>query len=93
MLVFDQQSLKYSTDRAKVVFIRSLQADETSAWDITLANSNSVICQSIESFTTEIQKVFDHLLQSKEASSFLFPCAQVRLFYSSDSLILLIFAF
>lgn len=69
MLVFDQQPLTYSSDRAKVAFIMSLLSGKASAWAVALVNRDSPVCNTLTSFTSEMQRVFDHPLQGKEASS------------------------
>lgn len=76
MLVFDQQPLTYSSDRSKVAFIMSLLSGKASAWAIALANSDSPVCATLKSFTSEMQRVFDHPLQGKEASSRLLSLRQ-----------------
>lgn len=75
-LVFDQQPLTYSTEKAKVAFIMSLLSGKASAWAVALVNSSSPVCNTLDSFAKEMRKVFDHPLQSKEASSRLLSLRQ-----------------
>uniref|UniRef100_A0A8C6T6L0 CCHC-type domain-containing protein n=1 Tax=Neogobius melanostomus TaxID=47308 RepID=A0A8C6T6L0_9GOBI len=76
MLVFDQQPLTYSSDRSKVAFIMSLLSGKASAWAVALSNSGSLVCNTLNSFTSELLRVFDHPLQAKEASSRLLSLRQ-----------------
>lgn len=76
MLVFEQQPLTYCNDRAKVAFIMSLLAGKASAWAVALTNSNSPHCNTLDGFISEMRKVFDHPLQTKEASNRLLSLRQ-----------------
>ncbi|KAK7933591.1 hypothetical protein WMY93_004487 [Mugilogobius chulae] len=76
MIVFNQQPLTYSTDQSKVAFIMSLLSGKASAWAVAIANSNSPACNTLDLFTAEMLKVFDHPLQGKEASNRLLSLRQ-----------------
>lgn len=76
MLVFNQQPLTYSSDSSRVAFIMSLLSGKASAWAVALSSSKSPICSTLSSFTSEMQKVFDHPLQDKEASNRLLSLRQ-----------------
>lgn len=76
MLVFDQQPLTYASERSKVAFLMSLLSGKASAWAVALANSDSLVCNTLDSFTSEMQRVFDHPLQGKEASNRLLSLRQ-----------------
>lgn len=86
MLVFDQQPLTYSTDKAKVAFIMSLLSGKASAWAVALVNSRSPVCNTLDTFANEMRRVFDHPLQSKEASSRLLSLRQGNSSVSSYSI-------
>lgn len=74
-LVFDQQPL-VKDNGAKIAFIMSLLSNKASAWAVALVESSSPVCNSLGLFTAEMRKVFDHPLQSKEASSRLLSLRQ-----------------
>lgn len=75
-LVFDQQPLTYSSDRSKIAFVCSLLFGRASAWALAMANANSPAWQSYLLFCSELRKVFDHPLQSKEAGNRLLSLRQ-----------------
>lgn len=75
-LVFDQQPQTYCSEGSKVAFVMSLLSGKASAWAVALTGSNSPLCQTLESFTSEMLRVFDHPLQSKEASGRLLSLRQ-----------------
>lgn len=76
MLVFDQQPLTYGSDRSRVAFVMSLLSGKASVWAVALANSDSPVCNTLDSFTAEMLRVFDHPLQGKEASNRLLSLRQ-----------------
>lgn len=75
-LVFEQQPLTYATDRSRIAYIVGLLSGKASEWATASWTSNSPICQSYSSFTTEMKRIFDHPIQSKEAGQRLFTLRQ-----------------
>lgn len=75
-LVFEQQPLSYSTDQSRVAFIMSLLTGKASSWAVALVNSNSVVCSTLNSFTAEMLRVFDHPLQSEAVGNKLLSLRQ-----------------
>ena len=74
--MFEQQPFTYSTDRSRVAFIMSLLSDKAAAWALAISNSNSPISHSLQSFTAEMRKVFDHPVRGKEAGKRLLSLRQ-----------------
>ena len=75
-LVFDQQPVSYSSDRAKIAYIMSLLTGKAAQWAMALSNSNSPACHSLERFRQEMSRVFDHPVRGREASQRLLSLRQ-----------------
>lgn len=54
----------------------SLLTGKASSWAVALVNSNSVVCSTLNSFTAEMLRVFDHPLQSEAVGNKLLSLRQ-----------------
>ncbi|XP_077591556.1 uncharacterized protein LOC144209188 isoform X2 [Stigmatopora nigra] len=66
-LVFGQQCLTYSTDRAKIGYLICCLRDEALAWACGEWKRGTDICTSYDKFTAKMRKVFDHPVRGLEA--------------------------
>lgn len=75
-LVFEQQPQTYATDRSRIAYIVGLLSGKASEWATAAWTSKSPICHSYSEFTTEMKRIFDHPIQSKEAGQRLISLRQ-----------------
>ena len=75
-LVFEQQPLTYASDRTKTALIMSLLSDQAADWAVANSMSRPTLTLSYPDFVCEMQRVFDHPVRGKEASSRLLSLRQ-----------------
>uniref|UniRef100_A0A674PMU1 Gypsy retrotransposon integrase-like protein 1 n=1 Tax=Takifugu rubripes TaxID=31033 RepID=A0A674PMU1_TAKRU len=68
-LVFDLQPLTYPSDRAKIAFMVNLLSGRAAQWATAVLENQTPASSSFPFFTAELRRVFDHPIQSSEASS------------------------
>lgn len=74
-LVFDQQTIAYVTDKARVAFVMSLLGGGASQWAEAASRSQSPFCYSFILFSAKLLKIFDQvskrLLSLKQGANFI----------------------
>lgn len=67
-LVFQLQPTSFPTNRSKVAYIITLLADRARERGTALWDANSPVCSKFQDFADELIKVFDCLVQGREAA-------------------------
>lgn len=75
-LVFEQQSLTYGNDRAKIAYLIGCLRGNALSWASAEWERSSAACSSYASFTEKMRKVFDHPVRGKEAAKSLMSLRQ-----------------
>lgn len=75
-LVFDQQLTNYPGDRAKIAYIINLLRGKAGQWATALWESKSWVLESLDSFSSELCRVFDHPVRGQEAAKRLLSIQQ-----------------
>lgn len=70
-VVFSLQPYTYAEDRSRVACIISLLSGRVRDWGTSLWEAESEICTHFDTFKEEMLKVFDRLVNVREASRFL----------------------
>ncbi|TWW59873.1 hypothetical protein D4764_06G0014030 [Takifugu flavidus] len=68
-LVFDLEPLTYPSDRAKIVFVVNLLSGRAALWATAVLENQTPVSSSFPAFTAELNRVFDHPVQSSETAS------------------------
>lgn len=75
-LIFEQQPLTYSNDRAKICYLIGCLRGHALSWASAVWEKQTRICSSYPEFTAEMKQIFDHPVSGKEATKRLLSLRQ-----------------
>lgn len=75
-LAFELQPSAFPTQRSRVAYIVSLLSGRARDWGTAEWEKQASICSSVELFSAELRKVFDHTTPGREAARGLFTLSQ-----------------
>ena len=75
-LTFEQQPSAFPTERSRVAYIVSLLTGRARDWGTAEWERQSSMCSSVQLFSAELRKVFDHVTPGREAARGLLNLAQ-----------------